>query len=105
MPMMRFDLFVLAVLAVWRVTHLFHAEDGPFNLLARFRQRVGKNMLGDLLDCFYCLSLWMAAPFAYYLGTKPSEQLLLWLALSGGASLLERATGGTGEVTYFEEEE
>jgi hypothetical protein len=45
------------------------------------------------LDCFYCLSLWVAVPFSYWLGTTWPKRAVLWLALSGGAILLERITG------------
>jgi hypothetical protein len=43
-----------------------------------------------LLDCFYCLNLWVSAPFALLLTSSWREGLLFWLALSGGAILLER---------------
>lgn len=36
----------------------------------------------------------MAAPFSYWLGTTWPKRAVLWLALSGGAILLERSTGG-----------
>jgi hypothetical protein len=91
---MSFYGLLLGVLAVWRVTHLLNAEDGPWDLVVRLRQRVGDGFFGRLLDCFYCLSLWVAAPFAVLLGGAASEVVLLWLAMSGGAALLERATGG-----------
>ena len=89
---MTFYWLVLGVLGVWRVTHLLHAEDGPWDLLVRVRRRVGNGFWGALLDCFYCLSLWVAIPFALLLGQGWKERLLLWPALSGGAILLERAT-------------
>ncbi len=84
---------VLAVLAVWRITHLLHAEDGPWDLVVRLRLWAGAGVLGRAMDCFYCLSLWVALPFAWLLGAAPSEQFLLWPALSAAAILLERATG------------
>jgi hypothetical protein len=84
--------FTLGSLAVWRITHLFHAEDGPRKLLARLRASAGSGFWGDLLDCFYCLSLWASAPFAWFLGSGWGEKLLLWPALSGAAILLERVT-------------
>lgn len=59
----------------------------------RLRRRAGNGFWGELLDCFYCLSLWVAAPFALWLGEHLAECLLLWPALSGGAILLERMTG------------
>jgi hypothetical protein len=84
--------FTLMVLAVWRLTHLVNAEDGPSHLLSRFRAKVRSGFWSELLDCFYCLSLWVAVPFALFLGSNWSEKLLLWPALSGAAILLERAT-------------
>ena len=89
---MSFYWLVIAILGVWRVTHLLHAEDGPWNLLARFRGLLGDGFAGELLDCFYCLSLWISIPFAWVTGQSWKERLLLWPALSGAACLLERAT-------------
>lgn len=83
---------IVGILGVWRVTHLLHAEDGPWDLLARFRRFLGAGFLGHLLDCFYCLSLWIAIPFAWVLGPSWRYRSLLWPALSGAAILLERAT-------------
>ncbi len=83
--------FVLAVLATWRVTHLLASEDGPADLIVRCRQWLGAGFLGRLMDCFQCLSLWIAAPIAFYAGGRPVDLLLIWLAVSGAACLLERA--------------
>ena len=85
--------FFLGILSVWRITHLFHAEDGPWDLVVRLRRRAGEGFWGQLLDCFYCLSVWVAAPLALLLGDGLSERILLWPALSAGAILLERITG------------
>jgi hypothetical protein len=81
----------LGVLVTWRVTHLLHAEDGPWRVLARMRLII-KTVAGKLFDCFYCLSLWVAAPFAYLLGESWEERGLLLPALSGAAILVERLT-------------
>jgi len=81
---------VLAVLAVWRVTHLLVSEDGPADIIVRFRRLLGQSMVGVLMDCFNCLSLWIAAPAALFVSRKPVDWLVAWLALSGGACLLER---------------
>lgn len=83
---------LVGVLAVWRVTHLLWGEDGPGDLFVRLRRLAGGGFFGRLLDCFYCLSLWVAAPFAYLLAGSWGGRALLWLGLSGGAILLERAT-------------
>lgn len=100
---MRFYWLTLGVLAVWRLTHLFNAEDGPANLLVRFRHSVGVGFWGGLLDCFYCLSLWMSIPFALWIGEGWRERFFLWLALSAGAIILERLH--TPAALYHEDEE
>jgi hypothetical protein len=86
---------LLGILVVWRITHLLQAEDGPWEVVVRLRARAGAGWLGQLMDCFYCLSLWVALPFALLLGATAGERVLLWPALSAGAILLERATGGS----------
>jgi Protein of unknown function (DUF1360) len=105
---MHFYWLLLGILSVWRITHLLQAEDGPWDIVVRLRRRAGTGLWGQLLDCFYCLSVWIAAPFAIYLGETYPQRLLLWLALSAGAILLERLTDrGTGEapVPFIEESE
>ena len=99
---MKFYTLTLAILAVWRVTHLLQSEDGPFEVVARLRHAAGRGFWGQLLDCFYCLSLWIAAPFAAVLGADLAEKILLWPALSGAAILLERATAPA--APYWKEE-
>lgn len=81
---------LLGVLCVWRVTHLFQAEDGPWGVIAGIRRAAGDGFWGSLLDCFYCLSLWVSVPVAWAIGRSAMERVLLWLALSGGAILAER---------------
>jgi hypothetical protein len=81
---------VLAVLATWRVTHLLASEDGPAAIIARLRERLGHGPLGKLMDCFKCLSLWIAAPMALLVAENLLDWLLCWLALSGAACLLQR---------------
>jgi hypothetical protein len=83
---------LLGVLCVWRVTHLFQAEDGPWEVIVHIRRAAGEGFLGQLLDCFYCLSLWVAIPAAWVAGRTALERVLLGLAFSGGAILLERST-------------
>jgi hypothetical protein len=82
--------FAVAVLATWRVTHLLASEDGPADLIFRIRALLGQGLAGKLMDCFYCLSLWIAAPAALFVSIRPAEWLMSWLALSGAACLLER---------------
>ena len=97
---------VLGILGVWRITHLLNAEDGPGDLFVRLRQAAGQGFWGSVLDCFHCLSLWVAAGFAAWLGSDVAERLLLWPALSGAAILLERLTVPAAPAApYWKEED
>jgi len=105
---MEFYWLVLGTLSVWRITHLLQAEDGPWALASRLRRIAGEGFGGKLLDCFYCLSFWISAPFSYWLGNSWGERLLLWFSLSGGAILLERITNRVAKILpaqYIEDKE
>jgi hypothetical protein len=91
---MRFSHFSLGVLAAWRITHLLHTENGPWDVAARLRRNARGRFWTGLLGCFYCLSLWVAAPLAALLGRDWRERLLLWPALSAGAIAVERLMEG-----------
>lgn len=95
---------LIGALCCWRVTHLLNAEDGPGEILVRFRRLAGAGFFGQLLDCFYCLSLWVAAPLAALLATGWRDGILLWLSISAAAILLERATTRGPLAPFYEEE-
>ena len=82
---------LIAVLCTWRITNLLQAEDGPWDMSVRIRRAAGDGFFGHALDCFYCLSLWIALPIAWAIHQSVTDLALLWPALSGGAILLERA--------------
>jgi len=84
--------FSLCTLAVWRITHLFSQEDGPFDVMLKFRKLFGQGFFGNLLDCFYCLSLWISVPFAIFISQTWLQGIIIWLALSGAACLLFKIT-------------
>ena len=94
----------VGILVVWRVTHLLHAEDGPWNLIARARDALARRKAGGVFGCFYCSSMWVAAPAGWVLGTSVPESTLLWLAFSAGAILIERLTDREegNAAPYFE---
>jgi Protein of unknown function (DUF1360) len=81
---------LLALLATWRATHLLANEDGPADIIVRVRVWLGNRWIGQLMDCFNCLSLWIAAPVALFVTRRPVEWLFSWLALSGAACLLQQ---------------
>jgi Protein of unknown function (DUF1360) len=82
--------FALGALATWRLTHLIAEEDGPADVVVRLRARLGDGLPGQLMDCFACTSVWVAAPVAVAVARRPRDRPLTWLALSGAACLLER---------------
>jgi hypothetical protein len=83
----------VSVLAVWRVTHLVHAERGPWDVLGALRRAAARLGAAGVVDCFYCLSLWVALPLAAIAADDWVRRATLWFALSGGAILLHRLTG------------
>jgi len=84
--------FAVGSLVTWRLTHLLAEEDGPGDLVLVLRRRAGDGGLGKLMDCFYCLSVWVAAPVSLAVAGRKRDAPATWLALSGAACLLERAT-------------
>ena len=104
---MKFRTLILGTLAVWRITHLLQAEDGPGDVFVKLRHAMGNGFWGNLFDCFYCLSVWIALPFAASLGTGIAEKSLLWPALSGAAILLERMTSSHPQQSepYWKEDD
>jgi hypothetical protein len=107
--------FVLAALATWRITHLLTEEDGPADLVLRLRRAAGQSQFGQIMDCFYCASMWVALPVAALVTSKSaqtpwnrpvgpgrvrwSRRAATWLALSGAACLLEQAARARKSAT------
>jgi hypothetical protein len=92
-PQISFGMqFFISILAVWRLTHLFVSEDGPWDFVFRIRKKLGNSMVGKAMDCFYCLSLWMSVPFALLINEYWPIRLICWISISGGACLLEQFT-------------
>jgi hypothetical protein len=85
--MQPLDLLLLA-LATYTVTDILVNRGLPFNVLGRLRDSHD----WQLLRCFYCSAFW--AGIAIYLVWLLNPQVVAPLALSGGAILLWRYTGG-----------
>lgn len=81
--------FAVVVLANWRISHMLAAEDGPWEVFARLRNRLGSSAMGRLMDCFGCVSIWTAAPLCIFLSRALPDVFFCWLAVSGAAFLLE----------------
>src|SRR5262249_16944150 len=76
------------------------SELEPWMRFALAVVHLGAGFAGKLLDCFYCLSLWVAAPLSFFVSRKPNDVIPIWLALSGAACLLERI--GSDQVVIQE---
>ncbi len=88
-------LFVLSALAVWRVTALLAYESGPFRIVDRLRRRLVALRLQRLVGCFHCLAVWVAAGVVLVVYDLTWWSLLLWPAVAGAVSIVERWLGGT----------
>lgn len=101
--------FCVAVLGVWRISHLVTFEDGPAQLVAKFRDAFERTYMRGLTSCFYCVSLWVSLPMAMLVNPHWRDRIVLCPALSGAAILLERMTGrpaaGAAVTPIFFEDE
>ena len=82
--------FFIGALATWRLTHLLAHEDGPADVIVSIRRWLGQRWVGRLMDCFNCMSVWVAMPIAFFVATGVLNVIMSWLALSGAACLLQR---------------
>lgn len=91
-------LFVVSVLATWRITAMVAYESGPFRTLERLRRLLVVIRLGRLVGCFHCLGLWIAAGVALIVYRWDLATVLVWLGLAGAVSIIERWLGGTTSI-------
>lgn len=99
---------IIAILATWRLSAMLSYEAGPFNVFIEIRELAGiihddfgqKNIVpptfwAELLDCVWCLSVWIGAFVAVLVWLNP---VLVWLflpfALSAGAIIVEKINHG-----------
>ena len=88
-------ILLLAILAVYRAARMLtqDGEDGPFDLLAKWRDRVGqRTWIGRGFHCFYCVSFWAGLAAALWLGALGLLDWrllpLAWFGFSAGAMIL-----------------
>jgi hypothetical protein len=95
--------FIILSLAIWRLCVLLQDDMLPFHLGEKFRhligirydaysQRQATNQFAEMLLCIYCLSLWIALPFAVYFYRE--QFLIYWFALSGAAVIIDKGVKG-----------
>jgi hypothetical protein len=88
--LMNFYWLLLGILSVWRISYLLAAETGPWDFVEHIRHSLGNGFWREVMSCLYCVSVWVALPFAYVLGESWKQRALLWPALSAGAIIVER---------------
>jgi len=72
---------------VYRITLFLFEERGPFRCADAFRELAKRYGCGRVVECFHCLSVWVALPISL-LG---ENWLMFTLAASGGACILHSA--------------
>jgi hypothetical protein len=102
---MRYYWLTIGILGAWQITQLLHAADGPWGGLRRLRALLVRSGAGNAVACFYCLATWVALPVAMLVGETWAERSLLWFALAGAVSLLQRTQEGAAPppVDYRED--
>ncbi len=83
---------MVAALATWRLSFLVAREDGPWQLFAHLRRVTENVAMGRAFRCVKCLSVWFAAPLAFFVGGSRGQILVVWLGLSGVAALIDEWT-------------
>jgi len=88
-------IFVLATFACFRLSVMFSKESGPGRIFKRLRaQTPPKSALREGVSCTLCESIWWSAAICAslcFFGYTPwGTFLLYWLAVSGGAVVLNQ---------------
>ena len=91
---------LLAVLACYRLTTLVVYDAGPFRVFKRLRAWLGthdngfiRENGGELVNCPYCVGIWMAVVAALLLEWPAAYPALLVLGIAGGQSLMQDIMG------------
>ena len=90
--MIAIEKYFILVIVTWRVTHLISNEDGPFEIIFKLRQISGNSFFGKLMDCFYCLSIWIGFLLSIYISNQVIEIIFFTLYFSGTSIIIEKLT-------------
>lgn len=89
--------FIIASLAIWRLSYAIVKENGPLMVFARLRARLAASQkrsggLFDLISCIYCVSFWIGLVGSLIVSNNVFEWVGYGLAFSAVAVLIERLT-------------
>ena len=76
-------------LACWRLSSMLTSEAGPFEVFEWVRHKTQGQMLGDLLACVWCTSVWVSAGLLAAATFVAGRYVVYWLALSALAILVD----------------
>lgn len=100
--------FVILSLAIWRISNMLVAEDGPWLVFEHLRLKLGLlppaapgwtretdppgRMPGTLLACVWCMSVWISLVYFAIFAIWPALGMVLSIpfALSAAACLVDR---------------
>lgn len=83
MEVLRFIVFLLAIYRTCRLIIEDEILDGPREWIFRKIKYGGK--IHYLLTCYWCLSFWVAIPFAIMYIKRPGGMMVAGLPLAGSA--------------------
>ncbi len=79
----------LSILAIYRLSYLIAKEDGPFDMFASLRGKIGQEgWFGRGLNCPNCLSFWISIVPAIYISSSFLEFFTIWLGMAGMALII-----------------
>lgn len=86
-------LFIVSIMAIWRIVSLLLYEEGPFAIFERLRARVYQleDKPGGIsrgFGCFDCMSIWVSIAISSLLFGDLPNLLMYILSLSTGAIML-----------------
>ena len=83
----------LTILAVYRLTYFVVRENGPYDFMFKARYYITRRSPEWIdINCFDCMSIWVATPFAIFLAWEQWLWLPVFiLALSATAMIINTA--------------
>lgn len=92
--------FLIASLAVYRLSILITEDEGPYSIFQNLRKKAGgyelaangepETNLGRGIICPLCVGVWLSIPFALYLTGINTEFFIYWFAIAGLQTFLVR---------------
>jgi hypothetical protein len=93
---MTLFMFIVVLMAAYRLAHMIAREEGPFSMFASLRGRIDSNQatwIGRGLNCAACISVWtslIVVLAVLYLPAEIVTPLVFWLAVACGGLILNK---------------